>query len=217
MNKVQYIRVMRTAVDGSDNALTMAELEAKDSTGTNLALNKPTTSSSTYYGEFPANLGNDGDNTNFMHTIGGEELGWWEVDLEGELDIRKIVVHNRIGSDPKRITGVLVALDSGRNELFNFNVQGVAGSQTFNLPVPDTGGGGNGETGDNGETALQKFINDLKCRPGEFWLLLAGSGLATYMIKDNFKGPMGSTLVAVTIPLIQNHAFKTYPSKCEES
>lgn len=76
--KVRYVRVKQNA---SGNNLNLAEIQAIEAgTGTNVALNKTATASSTLAG-FPLTNINDGVLTNFWHNNSGNNTEYVEIDL----------------------------------------------------------------------------------------------------------------------------------------
>eukprot|EP00956_Cyclotella_meneghiniana_P031653 scaffold83776_cov22-Cyclotella_meneghiniana.AAC.2 len=67
------------------------------SSGTNVALGKAATQSSTFKGKdekFGANMAVDGNLDSFSHT-GGGSFEWWEVDLGGSYPIESVKIYNR--------------------------------------------------------------------------------------------------------------------------
>ncbi len=68
----------------------------------NLALNKPTSQSSNYAGNFLSNKVNDG-NINTFNATTYEANAWWEVDLGAVAIIRNIEIYNRINCCPERL------------------------------------------------------------------------------------------------------------------
>lgn len=112
--------------------------------GKNSALTGVASSSSVDYGG-PAKNGNDGNTTqqisgnSLVHTKGGEEVAWWEVDLLAEKPIESIIVWNR--KEPKyhesstRMDGFqVVILDSKRKEIYRSDpTKAPDASVTFDL------------------------------------------------------------------------------------
>ncbi|RYD52195.1 MAG: T9SS type A sorting domain-containing protein [Sphingobacteriales bacterium] len=93
-SKVRYIRVAQNAAD----FINLAEIQAIDSvTGTNVALNKPTTSSSTATG-YPSGNINDGSTAanNYWHSAGASPGEWVEIDLGAPgYNLSAITITNR--------------------------------------------------------------------------------------------------------------------------
>ncbi|MCE9556951.1 MAG: hypothetical protein K8T91_26685 [Planctomycetes bacterium] len=100
-------RYVRLELVGKDRSLTMAELEVFAG-GKNVALRKPASQSTVLFGGTAGNAvdgyigaGNNPKGVGFAHTDGTAPLTWWEVDLQQEYPIERLVVWNRqwSGSD----------------------------------------------------------------------------------------------------------------------
>lgn len=138
-NAVQYVRVERTdAISGQNFALLSADIEILDKDGVNVGLNKPVSVNVINEGQNPSHV-NDGDLATKYH---GEDrpvdlVGWLEIDLEGEHDIRKVIMHpwDTIGNPHKRDSGKLTLLDKDRNEIAMFTVEPSIIARDFDIPV----------------------------------------------------------------------------------
>ena len=107
-NVIHYLNVEKTKFsyimvrnNGSD-ALNLAEVEAYDSTNTNIAVNGTATQSTTTNGGVASRAidGNtDGvfNNGSVIHTSAGSDE-WWRVDFQEATSLTKIVVYNRTDS-----------------------------------------------------------------------------------------------------------------------
>ena len=135
-NKIQFIRIERTPVDGEAGSLLIKEIEIFNKNNENIAA-ESTISVNGIYGDQENRQPRsafDGDTTTDhvgLHTTHpGPELGWAEMDFESEMDIRQIKLFpwanagdTANNSGPKRITGILTAMDSERNVLFTFTTE----------------------------------------------------------------------------------------------
>ncbi len=91
--KCQFIKVTKGSdiAAAHDNHLSMRELEAYDESGTNVALNKPATSSSNWSNDTPGLVVN-GNGRQTYHTGNATTSEWWQVDLGSEMNIKGIKV-----------------------------------------------------------------------------------------------------------------------------
>ena len=110
--------------------------------GINVAFDKPATQSSTFNNNslFAASNGTDGagsERSGTTHTASDDATPSWEVDLEGNFAINKIVVHNRLGTTQGRLRDILVEiLDEDQNVIFSselLNPDNVLGGGVFDF------------------------------------------------------------------------------------
>ena len=107
--------------------------------GINVAFERPTTQSSTL-NNFVASNATDGAGStlsDFTHTASDDENPFWEVDLQENHLIDRIILHNREGSSEGRLRDIQVEiLDADRNVVFTselLNPDNVLGGDVFNF------------------------------------------------------------------------------------
>jgi hypothetical protein len=145
----------------ADAHIQISQLVVKNKTGLNVALNKPTSSSSQYYGYSHA-YAVDGtealrSGVNFFHSNGTGPSEWWEVDLQGSYDISEIIYYNRGDGSQYRANGMKLEVYNGNQIIYTgtFTAEMV---QTFNLNnIEIIAGTGNG--GFSGDGGLAKSAN----------------------------------------------------------
>lgn len=64
--------------------------------GTNIALGKPATQSSTLNSDYPASKAVDGDLSTISQTDADKEHTWWKVDLQQTYEVQSIKIFNRL-------------------------------------------------------------------------------------------------------------------------
>ena len=98
--KCQFIKITKNAdyTASKDGFLSIREVEVYDENGDNVALNKPTTSSSNWGSGTPGMVV-DGNKTGVYHTDNTTKPGWWQVDLGSELNITKIKVWRQLNEN----------------------------------------------------------------------------------------------------------------------
>ena len=104
-------RYVRLELPGKGKFLHVAEVEAFDESGANVAMKGKATQSTTGFGG-EAGFANDGlKDKQFSHTAAGDEKAFWEVDLLAGHDLDKLVIWNRAdGNVAGRLDGVTVSL-----------------------------------------------------------------------------------------------------------
>ncbi len=118
-------RFVRIELPGEGRLIHVAEVQAFDASGTNVAPSGEARQSSTGYGG-EARLAIDGNTDgNFQaksttHTADGDKAPFWEVDLGAERELRQIVVWNRTdGNLAGRLDGFkLSVLDAARGTVW---------------------------------------------------------------------------------------------------
>ena len=111
---IQYIRVEKNSAvntpDGDNWNMHFAELQAFDTDGSNVALNKPSSASAQLHRGFKE-YANDGNTSGYWadnsvwHSDSDSNGSWWEVDLESEMTLTSVKIYNRI--DPKTINNII--------------------------------------------------------------------------------------------------------------
>lgn len=105
----------------------------------NIALNKPSYLSSTAL-EGPPSRANDGILNNYAHTRGeGEVSPWWVVDLEEEIPVAFVTVHERKDCCQGRLTNYQITIGSSRNPMENPACPGFHGDKQKFIPCHMTG------------------------------------------------------------------------------
>ena len=113
--EVSQIKVQSTTAD----PIQFFEIQAL-SAGTNVALNKNATQSSTLDNSRSAVKGVDGNDASFSHTGDGDPSPWFNVDLEGSFNTEFIKIKNRYcGSNPSDPNGCLCRLSNAEVQLFD--------------------------------------------------------------------------------------------------
>ena len=121
-SKIRYVRIETDKTP----YLSLAEVQVfEQKTNKNVALKKPTSQSSTGYGGLSSKA-NDGNtkghymvNKSVSHT--NNKNPWWEVDLQNNYNISKIVIYNRTDCCQDRLDNcVIKVLDENRNILKSF-------------------------------------------------------------------------------------------------
>ena len=99
---------------------------------------------SSQLGGFAPGLALDGELGNFTHTVGGDDMAWWEVELNEDSEIGRIILHNRTSCCGSRLRDITVTILDGagdvvyESDLLNpENVLGgmVEGSGPANIPL----------------------------------------------------------------------------------
>jgi len=106
----------------------MYELQAF-SGGSNIALAGVASQSSTFNNNnnFAASKAIDGSNSTFSHTLTSDLNAWWEVELQAQSVINRVVILNRYcGSDPADPNSCLCRLSSAKLTLLDVNGASVA-------------------------------------------------------------------------------------------
>jgi len=118
-------RFVRIELPGKDRILHIAEVQAFDSTGKNLALTGKARQSTTGYdghAKLAIDGNTDGDfykSKSVTHNNNGDPAAFWEVDLGAEQDLSRIVIWNRTDN------GLQPRLDGFRLQVLNTNRQPV--------------------------------------------------------------------------------------------
>ncbi len=123
-------RYLRIEHGGGGKFLHLAEVQAFDTRGENVAANGEASQSSDYRGAAAAraidgNTEGDYNQGSVSHTGEGDPAPWWEVDLGAEIDLSRIVVWNRTdGEVRQRLRGArLRLLDAERGEVWSGMVE----------------------------------------------------------------------------------------------
>ncbi|KAL7552708.1 hypothetical protein ACHAWF_015942 [Thalassiosira exigua] len=125
--------------------LTLAEVRVLDQDGVNRAFHKPTTQSSDhtkhlYKSRGEASNAVDGELGDFSQT--NFELGaWWQVDLEADIEVKEIIVYNRIDCCKERLSNSVVSLldDTGAT-IKRYFIDDASSKQRINLKEPSCEG-----------------------------------------------------------------------------
>jgi len=138
--KCRYIKVT-SATNGL--ALNFAELEAYDTNGVNVALNKTATQSSIGWDNTekvgPQNAV-DGSKDTVIHTKdeNTDEFHWWQVDLGSEMNITKIVLQRRENCCQGRENGAKIQLLANDGTTVNHEFEAGVLEQTLGeFPLPE--------------------------------------------------------------------------------
>ena len=108
----RYVRLGFT--EGQTQNLNLAEIEVFDENNNKIAITDVTSSSQ--YGNYgPKNLA-DGNTGNFAHTD-NKANEYYELDLNTEKKISKIVVHNRKDCCKERAIGAMLLIKDGSNKV----------------------------------------------------------------------------------------------------
>ena len=119
----RYVRVLGPASSG-DGYFGLSQIIVNDATGTNIALNRPTTTSSTLGGASAASIVVDGTTTtrswpNVWHIGSGNRTDYWQVDLGSVQMVTTVRVITRMdygervgiaAGQPDRTTGIRVVV-----------------------------------------------------------------------------------------------------------
>lgn len=115
--------------------------------GTNLALNKPSTLSSNYTGggSYPASYGNDGNNNTFLHTD-SEVNPWFQIDLGSSIALTSLNLINRVGCCGYRlhefkifVSNTPITNYSTPGHVYYYNGAPLANGANIVIPVNVTG------------------------------------------------------------------------------
>ena len=145
----------------ADYPLSIGELQVYDSAGVNRALSKPTSTSSSCCGNaYPASNGVNGNLHDFTHTENGNGmycekllllfgshdklnscvtlffLEWWQVDLQTDIDVKNVVLHNRVDCCRERLSGVLVSLlDKNDGVIGSYRIGDASATDMFDIDI----------------------------------------------------------------------------------
>jgi hypothetical protein len=157
VNRFNYVRYVRIT-GAATTLLTFRELIVLDATATNVALKKAVTASAQASG-YTADMGNNGvvdipvDQTTGDVSISADVNAFWEVDLGGVYDIKRVILFNRFqtvsASVGNALAGATISFMNYNRAVFvgSITLTG-AGVQTYNVtltpptptPSPTTSG-----------------------------------------------------------------------------
>ncbi|HLU48098.1 MAG TPA: discoidin domain-containing protein, partial [Planctomycetota bacterium] len=100
----------RICDDTGPDAICVEEIQVSAPAGANKALLRPSRQSSDFNAGLIAARGNDGDLSTFTATASADDDPFWEVDLLEDVDIRSIVIHNRVDCCQSRLRDITVSI-----------------------------------------------------------------------------------------------------------
>ena len=98
------------------NTLSLFEVQTLSVNDVNVALNKPTTQSSTL---FSPSLAVDGDVTTYSSTTTDDFAAWWQVDLDGSYQLKSVNIKNFYCTDSSDPEGCLCRLSGATVSVLN--------------------------------------------------------------------------------------------------
>ena len=138
IQKTFFVKVVLPYKSNGSTILHFREVEVYDINGINVALNKPTSQSSTKTSTHISDNGVDGNLDNFFLTNNHDRYNsqgqWWEVDLQGGHLISKIMIYNRYGHWQNPLQAEIQLLSESREVLHSWTITNWQYEYTFNVP-----------------------------------------------------------------------------------